>query len=321
MRKAEGRLPESVPVEVQFEHRISISKKFLSCVRKTRAYLVEHHIDVLVCANEMLAPVCALAVMGTGSCYIAWLHANIDVTTEYRFQGLCRRLAVKTASRIVVLTREMGERYISRYPKADVWVIGNPVDERLMRPVHYAGQSRKIISVGRLVAAKNYEQLIDVAEIVLKAHPEWSWDIYGDGRFRERLRKKIECVGLTERLRLMGEVDDVYDRYPDYAFLVMTSSYEGYPMVLLEGMACGLPLVAFDITTGPSYMIDHGKNGLLVPELSTPKMAEAVEKLIQNEEKRQAMSRASVEMRTRFSSDAVLARWREVLLGHAACDG
>lgn len=269
--------------------------------------------DVLICTSEMLAPICALAVVGTKCRYVAWLHANIDVTGEYRLQGMCRKIAAKTAKQLVVLTQEMRERYAERFHLSGIQAIGNPVDERLMAPATYAAQSRRILSVGRLVYAKNYEMLIDVADIVLKKHTDWSWDIYGDGRLRDALQTRIEEAGLAGRLRLMGAVDDIYDRYGEYAFLVMTSRYEGFPMVLLEGMARGLPLVSYDISTGPKYIITHGENGFLVSDMSAKGMAEAVEKLIENEDKRRAMSEANLKKREAFSLEAVLTEWEKVL--------
>lgn len=311
--KAMTRISENISVEVQFEGRISIRKHFCSCVKKTRAYIIRNQIDVLICSSEMLAPICALAVAGIKTQYFAWLHANIDIVAEYKLQGLCRMIAVKTAKKIIVLTEEMKEKYANRYHSINVSVIENPIDEQLIKPVKYARESKRIISVGRLVPAKNYEMLVDVANIVLKKHQDWSWDIYGDGQLRKQLQNRINQSGLTAWLHLRGAVDDIYDRYGDYSFLVMTSSYEGFPMVLLEGMANGLPLVAFDVTTGPKYIIHNNENGFLVPEISAKKMADVVEELIENKQKRLTMSMAAMKRREEFSVDSVLTKWESLL--------
>lgn len=312
-RQNTAKLIETIHVDVQFNQAISLSKNFCSCVKKTRAYIKEHNIDVLVCTSEMLAPVCAIAIIGTKTRYLVWLHANIDVVGEYRFQSLCRKIALKTASRVIVLTPEMREKYNNKFGNSNVQVIGNPIDNHLMTPVRYDAQAKKIISVGRLVYAKNYDMLIEVANIVLKEHPEWSWDIYGEGNLRERLQAKIDNSDLHKQLHLMGSVENIYDRYSDYAFLVMTSKYEGFPMVLLEGMARGLPLVAFDITTGPKYIIRNKENGLLVSEVSVEKMASAVRELIVDESERVAMSEANLRIRDAFCLDSALTAWREAL--------
>lgn len=299
---------------VQFDKRVTLKRVFFKCVRSLRAYLKENRSDVIVCTSEMLAPVCALAVKGLPTKYICWLHSNIDVYHEYSFQRQCRFIAAKTASAIISLTEEMMERLKRKYRINDVVCIPNPVDERLLlKPVNYRCDAKRIISVGRLCYAKNFELLADVAKIVLNKHPDWQWDIYGEGRHRESIEQRIAENGLIGRLNLMGVATDIYDRYGGYAMQVMTSRYEGFPMVLLEGMACGLPLVSFDITTGPNKIIRDGKNGFLVKPYDIEGMAAQICALMERPELRLSMSRQNELYRYEYGIDKIVKAWSELI--------
>ena len=89
----------------------------------------------------------------------------------------------------------------------------------------------------------------------------------------------------------------------------MTSNYEGFGMVLVEAMACGVPTIAFDCKCGPRDIIDHGKNGLLVPDGDISGLAEAMMRLMADEEERRAMSRNALKVVDTYSEEAVMAKW------------
>lgn len=307
------RFDPSVAVARQYTVRRPLRLTLLQSAAKLRRYLLQNQIEILICAGEQLAPVCALARLGLPTRVIFWAHANVFVTGEFRFQRLCRAAAVRMADAVVTLTAESQALLEARYRVRRSVHIPNPVDPRLMVPKHYRLQSRKIVSVGRLCAAKDFARLVEIAARVLPQHPGWTWDIYGEGEQRSAIEREITRHGLTGRVRLMGTVRDLYARYPDYAMLVMTSRYEGFPMTLLEGMACGLPLVAFDVQTGPREIIEHGVTGFLVPPGDTAAMAACISGLIEAPERRCAMSEANLRRRSRFSAASCAARWEALL--------
>ena len=181
-----------------------------------------------------------------------------------------------------------------------------------MKGHDYNPHSQKIISVGRLSYPKNFELLIEIASEVFKRHPDWSWDIYGEGELHGELQSKIDAYHLQGQVVLKGQVSDIYDRYEDYAFMVMTSRYEGFPMTLLEGEACGLPMVSFDIKSGPNEIIVDGKNGFLVPSSNKQAMLQKIEELITDTKLRSEMSRNSLNMRHNFSLSQITQQWKQV---------
>ena len=105
-----------------------------------------------------------------------------------------------------------------------------------------------------------------VASEVLPKFPDWQWDIFGQGEDLEELIRLAKEAQIDEQMHFNGQVTDLYERYKQYSIMVMTSRYEGFPMTLLEGIGNGLPLVSFDIPTGPSEIIDDGENGYLLQE-------------------------------------------------------
>lgn len=308
-----GRFDARVAVESQHTARYPLRFALLESAAKLRRYLFRNQIEFLICAGEQLAPVCALARIGFPVRVIFWAHANAFVAGEFRFQRQCRAVAVRMADAVVTLTAESQALLLARYCARCSVHIPNPIDPQLLTPRAYCAQSQKIISVGRLCTAKDFERLVAVAARVLPQHPGWTWDIYGEGEREPVIARAITRHGLTGRVRLMGAVHDLYARYPDYAILVMTSRYEGFPMALLEGMACGLPLVAFDVQTGPREIIVHGVTGCLVPPGDTAAMAACVSGLIEAPELRRSMSEANVRRRARFGAADCAARWEALL--------
>ena len=165
------------------------------------------------------------------------------------------------------------------------------------------------MSVGRLCYQKNFGRLIDIAYTVLKNNPDWTWDIYGDGDEYQELNIKIKRLGLENKIFLKGNVSDIYSKYREYAFIVMTSRYEGFPMTLLEASANALPLISFDIETGPNEIIKNNFNGFLCNPNDDNEMICSISKLIESSELRKIMSKNSHSESYRFSIDRVTEEW------------
>ena len=97
------------------------------------------------------------------------------------------------------------------------------------------------------------------------------------------------------------------------SIFVLSSRFEGLPMVMLEAMAAGVPVVAFDCPTGPADIVRHRRSGLLVPTQDVPALAASLCELVEDSAKRKAMGAAALEESERFSMTAVRHRWQEML--------
>lgn len=303
-------------VRYLYEQNISMAKALLKnhAVALLAAELKKANADVVVACGALYYPLALLAARKTGSKCICWEHTNPAVTSDYKFQNYCRKFAVKKADKIINLTLS-GDAYYKKELKAKpdrLLQLYNPVDKAAAVSPEYNCESKKIISVGRLSYPKNFSLLLDVAADVLKKNPGWVWDIFGEGEEREALEAKIKELGLEGLVTLKGQVSDLYSRYGEYAFQVMTSRYEGFPMSLIEGAVNRLPLISFDIATGPSEIITDGENGFLVESENKAQMAEKIEELIKNSQLRVSMSQKAYESALRFDINEITERWCEL---------
>lgn len=304
---------EEVRIDYLFDTCMPIHKRIISLSKATREYIQKNQIEVFICAGEIYYIPSVLATIGLRTRLLCWEHSNVSVQGEHKFQNICRRIGAVFADEIVTLTKADCELYKKKYRVSNCQYIYNPVDDRLLTEVLYAQSSRKIVSVGRLCYQKNFEELIEIARIVLPANPDWSWDIYGEGEARESLKNKIDEYGLNRYLTLKGNVPNLYEIYKEYSFLVMTSRFEGFPMTLLESTAQGIPSIAYDVLTGPNEIIIEGKTGYLISNGNRRKMIERIEELISNQQIRKAMSDECVKSRGRFECTRIVEQWSILL--------
>jgi glycosyltransferase involved in cell wall biosynthesis len=299
-----------------FNHQLSMTKALLfkNGVGKLRKILKKEKINILVSCGVLFNPISLMAKKGTKTKVYCWEHTNPFINKDYRFQKLSRNFA-KKADLSIVLTKASYEYYVNvlKIPDSRIKLIPNTVDPSIEENINYNIKSNKIISVGRLSFPKNFNAAIRIAQVVLSKCQDWKWDIYGDGEDKEKLKNEIIKANMSDKISLMGNVNDIYKRYKDYSFLVMTSRYEGFPMTLLEAAKCGLPLISFDILTGPNEIIKHGENGFLIQNMNEEEMGEKILFLIQNKERRCEMSKKAVELVEKFSLTNVIRKWKEIL--------
>ena len=138
-------------------------------------------------------------------------------------------------------------------------------------------------------------------------------DICGEGPERNHLEELIRENNLQENLILKGTVQNMEEQYQKAAMFVMTSQMEGLPMVLLEAKSWGLPLVSFDIMTGPSDIIQDGVNGYLIEEGNIDEMAERIVELIKEDSKRKAFSKESQRDMDKFEMKKITSQWNELV--------
>ncbi len=183
--------------------------------------------------------------------------------------------------------------------------------------------SRIVVAAGRLTPQKGFDRLLPAWAKVQEKHPDWQLQIYGGGKLKSKLEKKIDELGIRDSAHLMGYTDQLPEEMAKAAFYVMSSRFEGFPMVLLEAMATGLPVVSFDCPNGPSDAISEGENGFLVPNGDVDGLAAAMVKMIElDDEKRRDFGAAAYEKAKEYGIDAVAERWeqlfRELLESHPA---
>lgn len=170
-------------------------------------------------------------------------------------------------------------------------------------------QNKQAIAVGRYNNAKGYEYLVEAWKIVHKKHPNWTIHIYGSGELKEQVREMIEKYHLQETMLMHEPTDNIREKYLESSICIVSSRYEGFSMVILESMACGVPVVSFDCPHGPRNIIKDEEDSILVEHLNTKALADRVCELIEQPGRRKALGLKAQENIIRFSRDNVMRQW------------
>ena len=296
-----------------------LSKRRLHCKRLTEL-LEKEKADVVVSlypSESSFNP-----YIKDGSKKVLELHFNKFFRLQYNRTGLLGLIdrwrtrqderIVRRFDRFVVLTEE-DKGYWGDMP--NIQVIPNAA---LFMADRYADMSRKrVIAVGRLDYQKGFDRLIDAWQIVCSTglFQEWRLDIFGQGEWKDMLKARIKEYGLQNSLHLNEPTKEIAKEYADSSMLVMSSNYEGFPMVMIEAMACGLPVVTFDFKCGPRDIIKDEENGLIVPDGDIQALADAMMRLMANESLRQTMSVEARKVTETYSEEVVMGKWVSLFEG------
>ncbi|NEG95346.1 glycosyltransferase [Bifidobacterium sp. SMB2] len=285
---------------------------YFDTVKRLRKLVKEHDIDVLVDIDGILDMYSLPLKRGTGVKVISWEHFNFNQNPGVPYRKLTRRWAARKADAIVTLTEADKRLYETNLkPRCPVVAIPNPMQVITPEP-QYDAESKLIISSGRLTYQKGFDMLVDVAAKVLPQHPDWRWLVLGEGEDREMLERKAAGTDHAGQLVFHGRVDNMGDYYRKAAMFVMTSRFEGLPMVLLEAKAYKLPIVSFDCETGPAEIVADSVNGDLTAIGDIDATAAAINRLIDDAERRKNYSAHALDGAERFGKPAIIEQWRRL---------
>lgn len=280
---------------------------------KLKKVVKDNNIDILIDIDGILDMYSLTVKLLTGVKVISWEHFNYYQHPAVGHRKYTRKLAGRFADAIVTLTNEDKGYYEKNIKiKCPIEFIHNPV-MNLDKNYEYDLNSKTLLSVGRLTHQKGFDMLLDVANIVLKKHLDWKWIILGEGEDRQMLEDKIKKLGLEERVILKGNVSNVDDYYKSSSIFVLTSRFEGLPMTLLETKPFKLPVVSFDIKTGPKECIIDKKNGYLIKEFEIEDMAEKIEMLIESKNLRKSFSENALNDIKKFELESIIKKWNNLL--------
>ena len=303
------------PLDAAVTHQVlpAFSGKtgILKQIRWIHNYIKENHIDRVINVDMGMGFYGILAAKGTSVKTITWEHGNFFNNWGSRLFPYMRRFAARHSDAVVVLTQRDKENYEASIALCrPVHVIHNPVQKHASE---YNCESKVILSVGHLSHIKRFDRAIEIAQRILPSHPDWTWVICGEGPEREHLEQLISAAGLEDRVLLPGVIKDMDEQYRRAAIYVMTSETEGLPMVLLEAKSWGVPIVSFDIMTGPSDIVTSGVNGELISPFDLDAMTDKLSLLMDNPALRNDYSNKSQFDIDNFSFERIVRVWNDLL--------
>ena len=172
--------------------------------------------------------------------------------------------------------------------------------------------AKRVLSIGRYAYDKGNDLLLQAWSIIEKQNPDWTLDIYGNGN-REPYQKQMVEFGVDQqRCHLFGPVADVKKEYLSSSVFVLPSRFEGFGLVIIEAMACGVPVVAFDCENGPRSIITDGENGFLIPPFEISLFAEKVMLLMKDQELRFRMGTNAQKTASQYEIDRIGQQWKRL---------
>ncbi len=282
-------------------------------VKILRSAIVASQPDLVISFMGTAGVLTLLACRNTSIPAIVSKHIYPPLSNASRIWQMLIKFTYRSADLVTVLTKSA----LSSFPTAQGYrsmVMPNPVivplpevmTERLL--IHPT-----LIAVGRLVPQKGFDLLIQAFDQLKDKYPDWHLTILGEGAMRSALEALISQLKLTDRIHLIGQVQNVNSYLYQADLFVLSSRSEGFPMGLCEAMACGLPVIATDCLSGPREIITNGVDGILVESEDINALATGLDLLMSDPVKRQQLAQAAPKILDRFGLEQVMKMWDEAI--------
>ncbi len=306
-------IDSQVTVDVLLDYKPNFHRHYHDISQKIVRYFSANEFDVVIVAGMDYVPVFwKLSGKKKRPKLIAWEHANSTIGKKFGFKWFGRKIAEQRFDHIVVLTDEDKQLYCEKgFRPGKITRIYNPRVFLEKGSGVYPFDSKKIISCGALIEQKGFDYLVEIAKKVMPKHPDWIWNIYGEGALKSTLKEKIQMANLEEQVFLRGYAADIAEQYMCHGVFALTSRFEGFGMVIIEALQAGLPVISFDCKCGPKELIENGKNGVLIHSFELDEYATKLDEIMTDTQLRLKLSDGAKVIwdDERFAPKQIYAQW------------
>lgn len=208
----------------------------------------------------------------------------------------------------VIIALTVGET--KAWNAQNIAVIPNIVD--LHNTKHSQHTQKTALFAGRFTYQKGLERMLEAWKIVVSKKNDWTLKLVGEGEQKEYLQQLCQELEITANVIFAPATKEIEKEYINSSLFLFTSRYEGFGLVLVEAMQCGVPCISFDCTYGPSDIIDNGVNGYLIENNDVEAFAKATLKLIEDDELRKKMGNAAIEKAKQYLPEKIMPKWIEL---------
>ncbi len=245
-----------------------------------------------------------------GMVLIGQEHMNLREHPEILQKAVKRRYPQLDA--LSVLTERDRDRY-SRHLRDRIPVVRIPNTVRDMGGVHADLDSKTVLAAGRFTRQKGYDRLLRAWAPVAAKHPDWRLRVCGEGPMQAKLERIIANRELERSVTLAGPSKDLGAEMAEASIFVLSSRWEGLPLVLLEAMSVGMAVVSFDCPTGPADVVDDHVNGLLIRPRKIDMLTAGIDEMIESPELRRRCAEGAVQTAAGYSMAQVGPQWEALL--------
>ncbi len=310
--------PLNEEISLHSLHMEEKSKKrnFLNIIKNLRLFLKEHSIDYIIDIDIILSLYSIPATVSLYTEVIAWEHFNYFSKVGNKRQNLeryiARFIASKKAKSIITLTDKDRNYYLDNLNcRAEVITIFNPLT--IDKPKKSDLKEKVVIAVGRLTYQKGFDLLLPAWEMLKRENDDWILKIIGSGEDEHMLKEMAQVLKIKDSVEFVPNTKDIKKYYLNASIYVMSSRFEGLPLVLIEAKSCGLPLISFDCDCGPSDIIRENIDGLLVKKNDVEGLSKSMLSLIRNADKRTTMGEEGY-LDKRFEVDEIVEKWNKLFI-------
>ncbi|MBA3922659.1 MAG: glycosyltransferase family 4 protein [Nostocaceae cyanobacterium] len=273
--------------------------------------------DIVISFLDINNILTLIALINTNFTIFVSEQNNPQMHAIGRFWKILRRLSYPLATKVVSSSQGVDDYFdwLSKTKRAVIYnpltaVNDNQTQIDLIKSIDFS--KKWIVAMGRLTYQKGFDILLTAFHKIANKYPDWQLLILGEGELRSDLENEIKNLDLTERVMLPGRIDNPFPLLRLSKLFVLSSRFEGFGNVLIEAMACGLPVISTDCPSGPKEIIREGIDGILVPNEDVSSLAIAIDCLISDEAKRQNLAAHAPEGAERFSLEKTIKIWENL---------